>query len=67
MMEGLVVRANAVARAAQSRRLAEIAATLRGRGVNVEVSADSVILQARGLLHKWLTDPLIRFAGRNRP
>jgi hypothetical protein len=64
MMYGLLVGAESIARAAQRRRLQQIAAGLRGRGVTVEVAADSVVIRGRRLVQRWLSDPLLRFAGR---
>lgn len=65
MMDGIMIRASAVARAAQASRLQQIAATMRNEGVAVEAGVDSVIVRGRGLVQKWLADPLLRFAARN--
>jgi hypothetical protein len=64
MTYGLLVRAETLARAAQRRRLQQIAAGLRGSGVAVETTADSVVIRGRRLVQRWLSDPLLRFAGR---
>ena len=64
MMEALVERANRIALAAQIRRLEQIAASLRDRGVAIETGADSVAIRGRRLVQRWLGDPLVRFAGR---
>jgi hypothetical protein len=65
MTYGLLIRAESIARAAQRRRLEQIAARFRGRGIAVEVGTESVILRGRRLVHRWLADPLLRFAGRS--
>jgi len=64
MMDKLMARAEAVARAAQRRRLEEIAGSFRSRGIQVEAGADSLAVRARGLARRWLGDALLRFAGR---
>jgi hypothetical protein len=64
MMEALVARANRIARAAQIRRLEQIVGSLRDRGVVVETGADAVAIRGRRLTQRWLSDPLVRFAGR---
>jgi hypothetical protein len=64
MMFGLLVRGEAIARAARQRRLQAVAAAVRERGLTVEVTAESVICRGRKLLKRWLEDPVLRFAGR---
>lgn len=65
MMERLLARANGIARSAQGRRLEQIAATMRDRGLALEVDAESVTVRGRRLAQRWLGDPLLRFAGRS--
>lgn len=65
MMERLLACANGIARSAQSRRLEQIAATMRDRGLALEVDAESVTVRGRRLAQRWLGDPLLRFAGRS--
>lgn len=64
MMQALAMRGNAIARAAQRKRLSQIAASLSDHGLRVEVAADSIAVSGRGLIQKWLSEPLVRFAGR---
>ncbi len=64
MMEKLLARADGIARAAQRKRLEQIAATMRDEGLGAEAGADSVTLRGRRLARRWLGDPLLRFAGR---
>lgn len=64
MMAALRARAEAIGRAAQRRRLEDIAATIRDSGLAAEVGPDSVRFSGRSLVRQWLSDPLLRFAGR---
>lgn len=64
MMDGLMRRAEAVARAAQGRRLERIAERLRSQGLAAAIAADSVTCRGRIAVQKWLADPLVRFVGR---
>jgi hypothetical protein len=64
MMEKLVARAERIARAAQIKRLEQIAASMRGRGLAVESDRGSVTVGGQRLVQRWLADPLLRFAGR---
>lgn len=64
MMERLMGRAQAVAHAAQLRRLQQIAATLADRGLAASVSGEAVVIRGRGLMQRWLGDPLVRFSAR---
>jgi hypothetical protein len=64
MMEKFLGRVEAIARAAQAKRLEQIAASMRERGLAVEVGPDSVAARGRRLVSRWLGDPLLRFAGR---
>ena len=64
MMQKLMVRAEAIARAAQRRRLEEIAGGLRRQSVQAEVDGDSIVVRAGRLIQRGLGDPQLRFAGR---
>lgn len=65
MMEALLARADALARAAQRRRLEQIASALTGRGFATEIGAESVICRGKMLVQQWIGDPLLRFLGRS--
>lgn len=62
-MRTLMERAEALARGAQRRQLDQLANAWRERGVGVTTSGSDVIVEARGLRRRRLTDPLLRFAG----
>ena len=64
MMNALVARGAAIARAAQGRRLERIVDGLRAGGIPAEVTSESVTGLGRQLVRRWLSDPAIRFAGR---
>jgi hypothetical protein len=64
MMEALMARAERIARAAQMKRLEQIATSMRDRGVAVEQEQASVTVRGRRLAQRWLGDSLLRFAGR---
>ena len=64
MMESLIAKGGRIARAAQMKRLEQIAASLRNRGLAVDADEESVTIRGRGLARRWLGDPLLRFAGR---
>jgi hypothetical protein len=64
MMESLIARADRIARAAQRKRLEQIAGSLRDRGLAVEAGQESVTVRGRRMAQRWLADPLLRFAGR---
>lgn len=64
MRYGLLVRAERLAEAAQRRRLEEIAAVVRARGLFADAGSSSVIIRGSALAKRWLGDPLLRFAGR---
>jgi hypothetical protein len=66
MMYGLLVRADDLARAAQRRRLEQIAAEMRAHRLVAEVTNNSVLCRGRGLVQRWLGDPALRFLGRAR-
>jgi hypothetical protein len=65
MKYGLLVRAERIAAAAQRRRLEEIAAAVRARGLFAEAGSSAVVIRGRALVKRWLGDPLLRFAGRS--
>ncbi len=64
MMGRLLARGEAAGRAAQRRRLEEIAGAMREMGLAAEINADSVRFGGRRMVRRWLADPLLRFAGR---
>ena len=61
MMERLIARAEQIGRAAQARRLQQIAAELGASGVKAQSDGDFVTFRGRGLARRWLSDPLLRF------
>jgi len=61
MMERLIARAGRIGRAAQASRLQAIAAELGAKGVKVESDGDTIVLRGRGLAHRWLSNPMLRF------
>jgi hypothetical protein len=61
MMEKLIARAGQIARAAQARRLQQIAAELGASGVLAESGGDALAVRGRGVAQRWLSDPLLRF------
>lgn len=61
MMERLIARAGRIGRAAQASRLQAIAAELGARGVKVKSDGETVAIRGRGLAHRWLSDPMLRF------
>jgi hypothetical protein len=61
MMEKLMARAGGLARAAQSRRVQQIAARLREQGLAFESDGESLVVRGRQLAQRWLADPLLRF------
>lgn len=64
MMRQLHTRGEAIARAAQRKRIERIAQSLRAQGLDVETGIDSILIRGRRLLQKWLGDASVRFAGR---
>lgn len=64
-MKALLNRAEAVARAAQKRRVEELASDWRGAGAFVRTGSDQVIVEMRGLSRRVL-DPVMRFVGLGR-
>lgn len=65
-MRGLSSAASRLAAAAQRRRVAELARSLRdlGPGLKVESAVDSVVLSGKGLVRRMLTDSAFRFIAR---
>jgi hypothetical protein len=61
MMEKLMDRAEKIGRAAAASRLQQIATELGESGMKVESDSQSVALGGRGLAHRWLSEPLLRF------
>lgn len=64
MMEKLMARAEAAVRAAQRRRIELVAARFREAGVSAAAATDSILCSGRGLVRRWLADPVLRFAAR---
>jgi len=63
MMPRLIARAETIGRSERRRRLQRIAEGLQSTGMAVEIGSDSVSCRGRGAVRRWLTDPLVRFAG----
>lgn len=65
-MKALEVKAEALARAAQRRRIAALARTWRERlpEATVETTGSEVSISARRLRKRWLEDSSLRFLGR---
>ena len=63
-MRLLEKRGDEIARAAERRKLEEIAAAFRACGIRADVGRNSVVCRGRALLKAWLSDPLVRFATR---
>ena len=61
MMERLIDRAGKIGRAAQARRLQQIAAELGASGVKAESDGESVVIRGRALVQRWLSDSRLRF------
>ena len=64
MMGGLFARVEAIARAAQVRRLEQILAGVRATGLPADIEDDSVVVRGRRFVQRWLGDPALRFLGR---
>ena len=64
-MGALIERAAALAERAGREQVRKIAAQWREAAPDARVSEDgsSVIVEARALGRRWLSDPLLRFAG----
>lgn len=65
MMSRLMARARSIARAAQRRRLDDLSALLREKGISAEVGSDSLACRGRRLTQRWLSDPALRFIARS--
>ena len=65
MMEKLLDRAAQIARSAQRARIEQIAGEFEERGLSPAVGADGVSCRGKVALRAWLSDPLLRFAGRS--
>ena len=65
-MRALQARAEALAQAAQQRRVEKVAEQWRAAlpGASVSAGGAEVTIEARGLARRWLAEPLLRFAGR---
>ena len=65
-MRALQERAEALARAAQRRRVDQIAEQWREAlpGASISATATGVAIEAPGLGRRWLAEPTLRFAGR---
>ena len=66
MRQRLLLRAERIAKAAQRRRLEQIASMIDARGAEVDVGTESVTVRGKRFVEQWLSDPLLRFAGRVR-
>ena len=65
MMSELLSRGERLAREAQRRKVAEVAAQLRtvlGTAA-IEVEEARVLVRGRGIIKRWLIDPSLRFLG----
>lgn len=63
MMKRLQWRVEQLARAAQRRQVTRLVIrwSEQLRGVRVEARDTGVVLSGRGLIHRWLVDPTLRF------
>jgi hypothetical protein len=68
MMGELLKRGEDLARAAQVRRVGQIAARLKElvRGVSIQTDEAQVIVSGQRLLKRWLIDPQLRFLAGDR-
>lgn len=65
MMSRLTARAESIVRAAQRRRVEELGAVLRERGLSTQVESESVSCRGWRLTQLWLGDPALRFIARS--
>jgi hypothetical protein len=63
MMENLLARAEAIARDAQQRKLADVAQQLGAifGSAAVQVEEAQVLVRGSGIVKRWLIDPSLRF------
>ena len=63
MMDALQSRGERLARAAQQRKVDQVAAQLRGMFGSGAVEAEEarVLVRGRGIIKRWLIDPSLRF------
>jgi len=68
MMGELLKRGEDLARAAQVRRVGQIASRLKElmRGVSIQTDEAQVIVSGQRLLKRWLIDPQLRFLAGDR-
>jgi hypothetical protein len=68
MMERLIARGEAIARAGQQRQIAAAASQLRGLfgAAAVDVEDSRIVVRGRRLIARWLIDPVLRFFGRGQ-
>lgn len=64
-MMKLQMRAEQLARAEQRRRIAKLARGYREQmpGASIVAEAAALVIEGRGVLRRWLTNPSIRFIG----
>lgn len=67
-MRDLHNKASALARSAQRRQIMRLAAHWRDAlpGAAVTEETARVVIQAKGVAWRWLSDPMLRFAGSLR-
>lgn len=65
MMSRLIAHGQSIAYAAQRRRLENLSALLREKGISAEVGLDSIACRGRRLTQRWLRDPALRFIARS--
>ena len=63
MMAKMMSRAEQIARAAQRRKVGEVAQHLRALlgSASIEVEEARVLVRGRGIIKRWLIDPSLRF------
>jgi hypothetical protein len=63
-MNGLIRRAEDLARARQQNALKSLATEVRRQvpGARVEIAQDNVVISAVRLMQRWLADPTLRLA-----
>lgn len=65
MMRRLQARAEQLAQAERRRQAARIAARWKEqvRGLRIDHEGSTIAVSGRGLFHRWLVDPTLRFIG----